>query len=64
MPSRRIDDRIRGLCARAAVAPDSQVEDVLWELRKALAEHNQRLRKLAAEILVGDGDHRTEKRSA
>lgn len=56
MPERRLEDRIRVLCATAASAPDSEVEAVLKELRMALAEHAGRLRKVAAQKLVGDGD--------
>lgn len=62
MPSRRLDDRIRALCARAASAHDSESEAVLEELKAALSEHTKRLRRLAAQKLVGDGDFQ-EKRS-
>jgi len=53
--SRRLDDRIRELCAKAASAPASEVGAVLEELKAALAEHATRLRKLAANKLIHDG---------
>jgi hypothetical protein len=56
MADRRLEDRIRVLCTKAASAPDSEVEPVLKELRLALAEHARRLRKIAAQKLVGDGE--------
>ena len=55
MPSRRLDDRIRVLCAKAASARDSEAEEVLEELKAALSEHTKRLRRLASQKLVGDG---------
>jgi hypothetical protein len=61
MPSRRLDDRIRMLCAKAASAEPAEVEAILRELKAALAEHTSRLRKLAARKLAGDGEFR-EKR--
>ena len=61
--SRRLDDRIRELCAKAASSPSPEVEFVLKELKAALAEHTKRLRKLAARKLAGN-DGWTEKRSS
>jgi len=57
-----LDDRIRLLCAKAASARDSEVEGVLEDLKAALAEHTKRLRRMAAQKLVGDGDFQ-EKRA-
>ena len=54
--ARRLDDRIRALCAKAGTATPSEVEKVLQELKAALAEHTRRLRELAAQKLIGDGD--------
>jgi hypothetical protein len=62
VPSRRLDDRIRSLCAKAASAPPAEAGEVLAELKEALAEHTRRLRKLAAKKLIED-DGWTEKRS-
>ena len=52
MPSRRLDDRIRELCAKASRASDSEVEEILRDLKAALAEHTRRLRKMAARNLL------------
>jgi hypothetical protein len=57
-----LDDRIRELCAKAATVSTSEAESVMRELKAALAEHNHRLRKLAARKLVGDG-HTKERRT-
>jgi hypothetical protein len=51
VPSSRLDDRIRDLCVKAVTAPDSELDAIFSELNKALREHNERLRKLAAEKL-------------
>jgi len=52
MPSRRVEDRIRDLCAQAVSAPDSELEPILKELRATLRAHSERLRKLAVMQLV------------
>jgi uncharacterized coiled-coil protein SlyX len=62
MPDRRLEDRIRELCTKAASAPAGEVEVVLKELRIALAEHAKRLRRTAAQWFAGDGNFQ-EKRS-
>lgn len=42
---RRLEDRIRDLCAKAAAYPDSpELEKVIQELRVALQEHTKRIR--------------------
>ena len=51
-----IEDRIRELCERAAVADESEVEALFAELKALLAEHSQFVRYLAAKTL-----NRTEK---
>jgi len=48
-----LEDRIRTLCGKAAVASPSEVNDVLEELKQALAEHTRRLRQIAAKNLSG-----------
>jgi hypothetical protein len=53
VPSRRLDDRIRELCAKAVTAQDSELDAIFSELNGALHEHNERLRKLAADKLAG-----------
>ena len=52
VPSRRLEDRIRELCAKALAAPDSaDSNEVMQQLREALREHANRLRQLAARKL-------------
>jgi hypothetical protein len=47
----RLEDKIRALSARAIAAVDSdELKPVIRELRAALKEHVQRLRKRAAEM--------------
>jgi hypothetical protein len=51
--SRRLEDRIRELCARAVVTTDlDELDTILTQLRPALREHIELLRKLAADRLV------------
>ena len=49
---RRLEDRIRELCAMAVRAEEPELEIVLSELRSALREHTERLRRLAAAKLT------------
>ncbi len=51
MPSPRSEDYIRELCARAVKAEHCDLEPILEELKTALHEHTERLRKLAFETL-------------
>jgi len=48
---RPIEDRIKELCERAATAEDSEVPELLAELKKLLAEHSASVRYLAAKTL-------------
>jgi hypothetical protein len=49
MPLRRLEDRIRHLCAKAVSVQESDdLSAILTELKSALQEHTQRLRALAA----------------
>jgi hypothetical protein len=57
MHSRRLDDRIRELCAKVATAsktaaPSSEVNSILQDLLCAVHEKIERLRILAAKHLV------------
>ena len=46
---RRLEDRIKALCEKAAATPDSpELTDILQHLKAALAEHTRRMRMLAA----------------
>ena len=49
---RRLEDRIRELCAMAVTAEAPELEIILSELQSALREHTERLRKLAAAKLT------------
>ena len=59
VPSRRLNDRIRQLCREAAAADDTNFAGVLSELRSALHEHTQRLRKMAVQQLAEEKERRT-----
>ena len=63
MPSRRLEDRIRELCAKALNTQAAELDQVLIELRAGLREHNERFRRLAARRLSGDPSGK-ERRSA
>jgi hypothetical protein len=52
MPSRRLEDRIRELCAKVIAAHEDDVGPAISELKSALREHNVRLRQLAAAKLT------------
>ena len=48
---KRLEDRIRVLCLEATVTPESpELNEILQELRAALAEHIRRVRTLAADF--------------
>ena len=47
VPARRLEDRIRELCRKALTANKSELREVLSDLRLALHEHTERLRKVA-----------------
>ncbi len=56
MHTRRLDDRIRFLCAQVKEASNSQLETILQELLGAIHEKIERLRSLAAhQLLAGKG---------
>jgi len=64
---RRLEDRIRELCAKALTAQESELDAIHSALRSALREHIERLRRLAAAKLVsleGNGYHLQDRRSA
>jgi hypothetical protein len=64
---RRLEDRIRELCAKALTAQESELHAILSALRSALRAHAERLSKLAATKLVsieGNGDQLRDRRSA
>lgn len=74
MPTRRLDDHIRKLCAEIAKAPTGsgplspEMEATLEELLKAIHEKTERIRSLAAKQLLQTADPnekpRKERRAA
>jgi hypothetical protein len=62
---RRLEDRIRELCAKAVTAQEPELHAILNALRSALREHNRRLRRLAvAKLLSIEGNQPQDRRSA
>lgn len=59
---RRLDDRIKALCAKALTAQESELEAIIVALRSALREHNLRLRRLVAAELAGPVNQQPEER--
>jgi hypothetical protein len=53
MHTRRLDDRIRLLCAQVTEASNEEVEAILQELLGAMHEKIERLRSFAASQLLG-----------
>ena len=51
-PNRRIEDRIRELCARAAAATDGDLEPVLQELLQLLRTTVEHMRESATKLLI------------
>jgi len=64
MPSRRLDDRIRELCASIVKAREEELEPAISGLKSALREHTTRLRKIiASRSLSGAKPEHKERRS-
>jgi hypothetical protein len=58
--NRRLEDRIRELCAKVVHSPSTpEWNEILRELSTALHEHTRRMRKLIMELPI-----RRERRSA
>ena len=51
MRSRRLEDRIRELCARAVTTPEPELGEILAQLTLALQEHAKRMKQNAGEQL-------------
>ena len=51
-PERRIEDRIRYLCAKVATAPDGDLETALRELSQLLRGTIEHMRESATKLLV------------
>jgi hypothetical protein len=62
---RRLEDRIRELCAQTITARGAnELEPIFSELKSALREHTERLRKNAVLKLVRRNDDFSNRRSA
>ena len=62
MPSRRLEDRIRELCARALFEKDSQWSETICELQSAIREHELRVTNLAAAATAAHKPHLVRER--
>jgi hypothetical protein len=62
VPSRRLEDRIRELCAQAVVADDTTLPSVISELRSVMHEHIEGLRRMAVQQLAGKRHHEQTRR--
>jgi hypothetical protein len=49
--ARRLEDRVRSLCAKAVAAGSGELNPILSDLKAALYEHTQRLRTMPASTL-------------
>jgi hypothetical protein len=56
VPQRRIDDRIRQLCAKVIAASNSDVEPALQELLALVHQKAERLKTRAGKLLLR-GEH-------
>lgn len=52
MPSRRLEDYIKEVCAKVAASHENELDLAIAELKAALREHTIRLRKMVAEKLA------------
>ena len=65
MPSRRLEDRIRELCARIVCEKDAQWENAVHELQRMSHEHCLRLDNMTtAAVAVGKPEVFVERRHA
>jgi len=61
---RRLEDRIRELCAKTLIARGPDLQAALTELKSALHEHTERLRQVAAlKLLSGENNSPPERRA-
>ena len=52
MPARRLEDRIRELCARVLYVKEPEWSTVVFELQSAIQEHALRVANLNASVTV------------
>jgi len=63
MRARRLEDRIRGLCAHAVFAEKQELNEIISELRFCLREHTKRLREKTLKRLIR-GEFKERRRSS
>ena len=63
-PARRLEDRIRELCARVGTAKDGQLDEVTGELRLALTEYLRRVQNQASATVLAWPEFPPERRRA
>ena len=63
--ARRLEDKIRLLCAKAAIADDQEdLHKILSDLRNALGEHAHKVRMFEASALLAKPGVKHDKRSS
>ncbi len=62
MPARRLEDRIRELCARALYQKGTEWKATLRELQLAIQEHSLRLSNLTTAATIGRKPHLVRER--
>jgi hypothetical protein len=62
--NRRLEDRIRELCAQVVTAREDELPHIVAELKSALREHNKRFKRTAVLKLVQKVDGFNERRAA
>lgn len=62
-PQRRIDDRLRKLCAKAIIAPDGDRETILQEVLELVHQKSERLKRRAARLLLKGSHLEPERKS-
>jgi hypothetical protein len=62
MPARRLEDRIRELCARALYAEEPDWIATIYELQSAIQEHALRVANLTTAATVGGRPHLVRER--
>ena len=62
MPARRLEDRIRELCARALYEREPQWSDTIHQLQLAIDEHSLRVTNANAASVVGGRPFLVERR--
>ena len=62
MPARRLEDRIRELCARALYVQEPEWSATIYELQSAIQEHARRVTNLTAAATVANQPHLVRER--